>query len=279
MHCTLRRCQGKFGCVCPKKPAPGFYGSPVNRTAATESFEGINKPAPTKRQPPVNVKRIVSSSPKKTASKAHPKSSPAPSAPTGMNGSKESDQKSDNKADEKQDILEDKDTGSNGNGTATICYSHYKKPFPITNGATTAAVIDAEYYLTFAFPNCKMRLSQYSPSDFSYEDDGLTQRPMLHENPEGTYHGLVVDNTYWVHVEEDSAEREAYERRQDAFAAEQAKRRAEDEANEAKGLSGVKQEKGESCSCIEGNPCMDSYGCKDWNNRYAVAKKNGWKGF
>jgi hypothetical protein len=35
----------------------------------------------------------------------------------------------------------------------------------------------------------------------------------------------------------------------------------------------------ESCSCVYGNPCVDEYGCKDWDNRYAVATKNGWKGF
>ena len=28
-----------------------------------------------------------------------------------------------------------------------------------------------------------------------------------------------------------------------------------------------------------GNPCVDEYGCKDWDNRYAIAKINGWKGF
>ena len=30
---------------------------------------------------------------------------------------------------------------------------------------------------------------------------------------------------------------------------------------------------------IKGNPCMDADACQDWNNRYDVAKKNGWKGF
>ena len=34
-----------------------------------------------------------------------------------------------------------------------------------------------------------------------------------------------------------------------------------------------------NCSCIEGNPCAVSYNCKDWNNRFEVAKANGWKGF
>ena len=37
--------------------------------------------------------------------------------------------------------------------------------------------------------------------------------------------------------------------------------------------------KTESCSCIEGNPCADAYCCKDWKNRFEVAKKHGWKGF
>ena len=32
----------------------------------------------------------------------------------------------------------------------------------------------------------------------------------------------------------------------------------------------------ESCSCLEGNPCVDEYHCKDWKNRFEVAKKNGW---
>jgi hypothetical protein len=35
----------------------------------------------------------------------------------------------------------------------------------------------------------------------------------------------------------------------------------------------------EGCSCLFGNPCMDQYICKDWDNRYAVSKSNGWKGF
>lgn len=35
----------------------------------------------------------------------------------------------------------------------------------------------------------------------------------------------------------------------------------------------------EGCSCKFGNPCQDKYICKDWNNRFAVAKKNGWKEF
>ncbi len=38
------------------------------------------------------------------------------------------------------------------------------------------------------------------------------------------------------------------------------------------------ERKTEGCSCLFGNPCQDKYVCKDWNNRFEVAKKNGWKG-
>jgi hypothetical protein len=34
-----------------------------------------------------------------------------------------------------------------------------------------------------------------------------------------------------------------------------------------------------SCSCIEGNPCVVSYNCRNWARRYEIAKANGWKGF
>ena len=42
--------------------------------------------------------------------------------------------------------------------------------------------------------------------------------------------------------------------------------------------NGITKQKQESCSCIEGNPCADAYCCKDWKNRFEVAKRNGWKG-
>lgn len=33
------------------------------------------------------------------------------------------------------------------------------------------------------------------------------------------------------------------------------------------------------CSCMWGNPCAAPHACKDWANRFEVAKKHGWKGF
>ena len=46
----------------------------------------------------------------------------------------------------------------------------------------------------------------------------------------------------------------------------------------AKGIADDQEDRS-SCSCIEGNPCADKMCCKDWANRFAVATKNGWKGF
>jgi hypothetical protein len=34
-----------------------------------------------------------------------------------------------------------------------------------------------------------------------------------------------------------------------------------------------------SCSCLFGNPCASNSNCKDWKNRFEVARRNGWKGF
>ena len=39
-----------------------------------------------------------------------------------------------------------------------------------------------------------------------------------------------------------------------------------------------KNDRGEGCSCLFGNPCVDKYVCLDWDNRMAVAKANGYKG-
>jgi len=112
-----------------------------------------------------------------------------------------------------------------------------------------------------------------------YLQIGLTERPLIEEKPVGTYVGLAPDAVYWVQIEEDSAEKEAYEKRSDEYSKQQqAKREAEEEA-EKNGLNQLVLEKREGCSCIEGNPCLDAYGCKDWTNRFEVAKKHGWKGF
>lgn len=148
----------------------------------------------------------------------------------------------------------------------------------MTNGRATAEAIDAEYYLSFAFPNCKIHITPYGPSDFSFEEQGHTTRPVLKESPVGTFVGVDPSVEYWVEIEEDAQERQEYEARQDALAAVNAQKRAELEAAGGAECIIVKS-KTESCSCIEGNPCLDRYACKNWDKRYEIAKANGWKGF
>jgi hypothetical protein len=82
-----------------------------------------------------------------------------------------------------------------------IRYNHYKKRFPVLAGHCTSAAVDAEYYLSFAFPNSKLRVTLFGPSDFSFEALGLSRRPLLAESPEGTYCGLDPAKEYWVEVE------------------------------------------------------------------------------
>ena len=94
------------------------------------------------------------------------------------------------------------------------------------------------------------------------------------------YHGLEKDKTYYVSIEQEAAAQ---------LALDQAKMR-----EIAKRMDGYKKNAGgdpgstltiddgramESCSCIYGNPCVDEYGCKEWENRFVIATKNGLKGF
>lgn len=164
-------------------------------------------------------------------------------------------------------------------GEVMIRYNHYKKKFTVLKGSTNSAAIDAEYFLSFAFPKSKIHVTLYGPSDFSFEQNGFSTRPHVFEDPPGTYWGLDPAKEYWVDIEEDSAERQAYEERQDALAKESAAKRAEREQRGDCGEVEIIKSKTESCSCIEGNPCLDRYACKDWEHRYDVAKRNGWKGF
>ena len=120
-------------------------------------------------------------------------------------------------------------------------------------------------------PNCRILLSLFSPKERTARaNEGL---PMVYlpEQPQGVYHGLEVGTEYWIHVIEDAEELKR-ELEQGRAAAEALRARAE---------AGYDDEdrKKESCSCLDGAPCVDPYGCKDWNRRFAVAKANGWKGF
>lgn len=269
--CALKRCQGKWGCICPKGSSlpVGTYAG-TNRiiknkdlleheqSEMTPNHRALVKSKGSKTSLPlIHSRKNIVSIPKSTvqeSSKAQATIQPVYTT------------------DDVPSVIA-------ADGAVIIRYNHYKKSFAIKAGSTTAEAVDAEYFLTFAYPGSKIHLSMYSPSDFSYEEKGYSIRPRIVEHPAGVYQGLKVDHEYWVDIEEDSKEREEYEKRQQKMAEENARKRAALEAEEKNDAGLIVKAKSESCSCIEGNPCLDRYCCKDWEHRYEVAKKHGWKGF
>ena len=137
----------------------------------------------------------------------------------------------------------------------------YNEEFEIKDNSLEASVIDELYCLSDVMPGCKLQLSETERTSTNWN---VKYAP---ENPAGTFQELIQGKTYYCIVFEN----------QDQYNKDMAelKKRLEAEAVD----TGTKTREEEGCSCLYGNPCMDQYICKDWNNRFAVAKKNGWKGF
>jgi hypothetical protein len=173
-------------------------------------------------------------------------------------------------------------------GMVTVRFNHYKPAFPISGGRLPASAVDEELSLSFAYPGCRLVLHAGSL-------DGAEVRVAAAAGSKGAapppppptaisdtlWEGLVPGETYWVRVVEDAAEAAASAARQAEWAAARASERAAAPAPSASAAAGggIVKEKLEGCSCIEGNPCMDAYGCRNWKDRYEVAKAHGWKGF
>jgi hypothetical protein len=161
-------------------------------------------------------------------------------------------------------------------GMVVINYQMYNEQFPVSENTLTAARIDEDYGLTDVMPGCRIRLSNIdSKARTLYENnhDGRPA-PWVREEPEGTFRDLLAGETYYCIVFEDAAQ---YAKDM----AELQKKRLETDADvTGAGVgAGATGPRVEGCSCLFGNPCVDQYICKDWDNRCAVAKKNGWKGF
>mmetsp|Transcript_7538 Transcript_7538/g.12537 ORF Transcript_7538/g.12537 Transcript_7538/m.12537 type:complete len:309 (+) Transcript_7538:59-985(+) len=158
-------------------------------------------------------------------------------------------------------------------GNVIINYQMYNEEFPISTNTLTAARIDEDYGLSDVMPGCRIRLSPIdSKARTLYEnaiEGTVREAPWVREEPEGTFKDLLAGETYYCIVFEDAAQyKKDMEELQKRIAADGG---APKEAS--------KSRESEGCSCLFGNPCMDQYICKDWDNRYSVAKKNGWKGF
>jgi hypothetical protein len=153
----------------------------------------------------------------------------------------------------------------------TIRYNHYKPSFEIVGGRLGAAAVDAELFLSHVFKQCTLEL----------HSGGSAAGPVI--PTEGgpaiatcTFVGLVPGETYWVGVVENAEEAAASAAREEAaYAAREAAKAA---AAAKQPATGGSERRGEGCSCIWGNPCVDEYVCKDWANRFAVAAANGCRG-
>lgn len=160
----------------------------------------------------------------------------------------------------------------NRDGNVRLLYEQYAELFPIVNGSISQEQIDEVYCLSFVMPNCLIHLSHHNPSTKrQLEIDGKFDELFLPEIPRGVFQNLVANNDYYVYVEQEAAQLE----RDQAMM----RQRMQADPKNAEALSKDDGRVMESCSCIYGNPCVDEYGCRDWGNRFAIATKNGWKGF
>ncbi|ETI56403.1 hypothetical protein L917_00937 [Phytophthora nicotianae] len=159
----------------------------------------------------------------------------------------------------------------NGNGMVKLIYESYDELFPIEDGSTTQANIDEIYCLSFVMPNCLVRLSRHpNPERFQREESGIFDS-LVREDPRGTYHDLEKDQTYYVVIEQEADQLRRDQEATKALWDGELQKQKKADKDDGRGF--------ESCSCIYGNPCVDEYGCRDWHSRFAIATKNGWKGF
>ena len=157
------------------------------------------------------------------------------------------------------------------NGKVRIMYEQYDELFDIADGSTSQSAIDEMYCLSFVMPDCRIHLSDRSPAERTRLANEGIQIAYEREDPEGVYRGLCTTKTYYVYVDQEA---ERLHRDQA-----ETKARLETAAVVQGNDRSSHREFYESCSCLFGNPCLDEYVCKDWNNRLAVATKHGWKGF
>jgi hypothetical protein len=156
------------------------------------------------------------------------------------------------------------------NGLVIVHYCDYHPQIKITDGTTTADAIDEELALTFVYPKCEIHLtlSPVKGNDWRSVDWSRLES----RNSGGKFEGLVAGKEYYAVVIEDDKEKKRYmveqAARSAAFAKESASRAAGGvPAGEDRLLTL------ESCSCLEGSPCVDNNGCRDWSSRFENARR------
>ncbi|KAL4474941.1 hypothetical protein ABPG74_001637 [Tetrahymena malaccensis] len=130
-------------------------------------------------------------------------------------------------------------------------------PFTIKDGSVSYDLVDDELALSFAYEKGYQFF-------LTVEKDGKPDESIsFFSQGSGkgkTFNNLQAGTTYWcVVLKNDAAEskRKAYKVDESSF-----------------GGSKSNEKRGEGCSCLYGNPCVDQYVCLDWNNRFTIAKQN-----
>jgi len=145
-------------------------------------------------------------------------------------------------------------------GPITVRYNHYKEELAVSHeeggtGRVSSAQVVELLSLDYAFSG-----------DFTIHLNKMQSVPRMkrlwQDKTGGQIPGVEVGGEYWVDVQEDDEAEAAVVRTP---------------YNPDKVEEAAPREEG--CSCLFGNPCMDSYTCENWAGRFDVAKANGWKGY
>ena len=166
-----------------------------------------------------------------------------------------------------------------------VTYSHYKTAFPTRNGVVRWPAIDEEYAISFIFKGDFAKRVRAYPPGVTTANSEKAPLLVLAKGKKGVDDfgdaDAALDEDYWLGLSSDFDGKYTLEVDEDVAAGLGVETRdgplvLNDNPNEV-GLP-LGERKTEGCSCLFGNPCQDKYVCKDWNNRFEVAKKNGWKG-
>ena len=164
-----------------------------------------------------------------------------------------------------------------------VTYSHYKTAFPCRNGVVRWPSIDEEYAISFIFKGDFAKRVRAYPPGVTTANSEKAPLLVLAKGKKGVDDfgdaDAALDEDYWLGLSSDFEGKYVLEVDEDVAAGLGVETRDGPLVLESSGGDlPLGQRKTEGCSCLFGNPCQDKYVCKDWNNRFEVAKKNGWKG-
>ena len=145
------------------------------------------------------------------------------------------------------------------------------------DGSLSVEAVDEEFMLTMTSEDDPLILLYYE----NPQRQGFRSRRLLRTS-DGRFVGLAPGKHYFV-VAITEAELDKRVQKEAAKSARMAARRSVSANVKVKDVKfdaevGAKEQEQtmESCSCIEGVPCTSAYNCLDWENRFEIARKNGY---